>query len=93
MKKQKALLVGVNGYEDAPLLKRYLQVEAPDCEFDFLSDLPLPQEELIAGAQDADVIFSQYQEMTDAAYAALPKLKAYCALGVGYNAANVQAAA
>lgn len=93
LKKQKALLVGVNGYEDAPLLERYLQAEAPDCEFVFLNDLPLTQDALIAGAQDADVIFSQYQEMTDAAYAALPKLKAYCALGVGYNAANAKAAA
>lgn len=91
-KKQQAVLVGVNGYEDAPLLARCLQAEAPACEFVFLSDPPLSSNELIARARNAVVLFSQYQEMSDAVYAALPNLKAYCALGVGYNAANVEAA-
>lgn len=91
-KRKKVVLGGVIGYPAVDFMKTCVLKEYPETDFQFLGDLPLPESEFIEKAYGADVILSQYQLMTEAIYKALPGLKAFCAVGAGYNVANVAAA-
>ena len=80
------------GYKAVDFMKDCLIKEYPDVDFRFLGELPLSETDFIQQARGAEVILSQYQPMTAKIYQELSELKAFCAIGVGYNAANVSLA-
>ncbi|MBQ8934409.1 MAG: C-terminal binding protein [Lachnospiraceae bacterium] len=67
----------------------------PECEVARLKDDPYPSPEedaqFIEAAKGANIIITQYQKISDAAYDALcPDLKGVVAFGIGYNSCNVE---
>lgn len=90
--RKKVVLAGVIGYRAVDFMRACIIKEYPAVDFEFLGELPLAEDEFIKKACGAEVILSQYQPMTENIYKALPGLKAFCALGAGYNVANVPVA-
>ena len=88
----KILFGGVIGFKASEMVESYIQKNCPDAEFAFFGEMPLPEGQFIRQAQDATVILSQYQPMTEKIYQSLPQLKAVCSIGIGYNMAHVEIA-
>ena len=65
----------------------------PQGEFAFLNDAPVSDDELIAKIDDADVMVTIYQKITEKVYAAIaPPLRACLSYGIGYDSCNIAAA-
>lgn len=88
-KKKVVVAAGAN-FTGRELIKNYLLTEYPDAIVDFVDILP--EKEFIQAAQGAEVVLSQHQKMSERIYEALPELRAFCAIGIGFNAADVPAA-
>lgn len=65
----------------------------PQGEFEFLNDMPVSDDELIAKINGADVMITIYQKITEKVYAAVaPPLKACISYGIGYDSCNIDVA-
>ena len=65
----------------------------PQGEFEFLNDMPVSDDELIAKIKEADVMITTYQKISEKVYAAAaPPLRACISYGIGYDSCNVEAA-
>ena len=89
---RRVLMGGLVGLKDTGTLKSYITAEYPDVSLEWYGEIPIPEDELIEKARDAEVLFSVYQKMSDHTYDSLPNLKAYVSMSMGYDAANADAA-
>ena len=87
---QKVILsVGTNP-KTREMVQGFFDQEYPEAIVEF-TDV-VSDDEFIKLAQGAKVVISQQQQMNDKIYKSLPELQAFCALGIGFNSGNVEAA-
>lgn len=85
--------IGVITPEVVLKYQNYINEELPDVSVEFLSDLPISEDELIERAKGATIIISVFQKMSDKVYKALkPELKAFVSHGIGTDVADVESA-
>lgn len=94
--KKRLVMTGTLGTQKPDQLKAFetLFLERfPEGEFEFLNDMPVSDDELIAKIKEANVIITIYQKLTEKVYAATtPHLRAAISYGIGYDSCNVPAA-
>lgn len=94
--RHRVVMTGVLGTmpkERVQLLREAFSEKMPEVDFEFLFDGVQDDDAFIRAAKGAEIVITQFQPMSEKIYQGLlPKLKAVCANGVGYNAINVDIA-